>query len=1069
MAGVATTDELLDALLARAIEVTADIDPASLEPVLPPGPVAEAATAARSTSRDELRRLTIMFSDLVGSTSLSGRLDPETYRAVLGTYKDTCRRVIEEDHGGHLVHTRGDGMLAVFGYPTAHEDDALRAVKAGLAIHRELASVSAEVRDRSGEDLAARIGVHRGLTYLEHDTEELYGLAVNIAARVQEAAAPGTVAITEEVRTLVGDAIVTTPLASGEMKGVERAPALHQVVQEHAAVHGSGRRWPSPLVGREVALTELRSRLAAAGASPQPLATLVVGDAGVGKSRLIGALLDGAARALPVLELRGSPFHGRQGLQPIRELLWDSAEVRADRPPGDQLAALRSFLERRGLGEALPLLAPVAGLKPEDGYEAVGVEPARLQVLIADAVHELLAGMFPQGGVLVVEDLHWLDDATRAAVARLILSGPAGLFVLVASREARPLGAPAETLLLAPLGADPCLELVRHHDPGLVEAAARQLVERSDGIPLFVEELVRAGTAPPADDLGDLPGLGDGDGLVPSTLYEPLYVRLNALDDARLVASAAATIGRTVHVDLLARVSGVPAEDLDRAVTTLVEHHVLEADHGDGRALRFRHELVRLVAYELEPPSGRQRFHAVAARALASGDVADGADWAVIAGHHRGGGELEPAAAALQRAADDARRRGSMEEARSYFDRALSWLADAPQSVERDRLEVRLRLARAFLAVSSEGFGSEHATQDHLRSLQLSIDRPESAELYRTLIATWGYWVNGSQLDRAWATSTALRPLSMGSRSHMLPTNEAGFGMVELYRGNLVEAVRRLGEAVDRIPEVGAEGAEVPDAWSMAVDPIAAMYEMHALALTWTADLQRAADQHLAARHRCAQLAFPMGPFTDAYVLLLRSMGCAHTGDFDTARACAAEARHIAEERGFDAWLFWASILQSTFDGLGAEPDQAAALVAQAAMSADMFHAMGVRIFSAPMRALLALVALSIGDRPKALALAADALRLADETGTATSVPESLRVQALAGPDAEIEARLLEGLARAEAQGAVISAVRLAADLVGRSGATHRPALEAALARVVSDDGAPALAEARALLAARST
>jgi class 3 adenylate cyclase/tetratricopeptide (TPR) repeat protein len=1066
MAGEPTTEDLLDELLERAVAATQGLPAEALEPVLPPGPVAEGTAAIAPASRDELRRLTIMFSDLVGSTSLSGRLDPETYRTVLSTYKDTCRRVIA-DLDGHLVHTRGDGMLAVFGYPTAHEDDALRAVKAGLAIHRELAIASEEVHEQVGAHLTARIGVHRGLTYLERDTDELYGLAVNIAARVQEAAAPGTVAITEEVRRLVGDAVITSPLGTTEMKGVERAPALHRAIEERAGAR-AGRRWPSPLVGRDAELEELRARHATATASDAPTAVLLVGDPGVGKSRLIGAFLDELPRATTVLELRGSPFHRRQGLQPVRELLWDLAELRGDRSPAEQLATLRAHLDERGLAHLLPLLAPVAGLEPEAGYQPVEVEPARLQGLIADAVHELLASSFPQGGVLVVEDVHWLDDASRAAIARLVSSGPAGLLVLLASRQPRALGVAVDVVELPPLGADGCLALVRHHAPDLAEPEARQVVERSDGIPLFVEELVRAGAADPGP--ADRREGADEELPIPSTLYEPLYARLSALDDARVVASAAATIGRTVHLDLLARVSGVSAEELDRALTGLMESHVLEPDHGDGRAVRFRHELVRLVAYELEPPSGRQRFHAMAARALASGDVADGADWSVIAGHHRRSGEPKAAAAALQRAADDARRRGSMEEARSHFDRALDWLADAPQDLERDRLEVRLRLARAFLAVSTEGFGSEHATLDHLRCLELSIGRPESAELYQTLIATWGYWANGSHLDRAWKTSTALRPLSMGSRSHMLPTNEAGFGMIELYRGRFPEGVRRLADAVGRIPDVGVDPSTVPDAWSMAADPLAAMYELYAVGLTWVGDLRAAAEQHAAARQRCQELPFPMGPFTEAYMLLVWSMACAHQGDAEGARTAVAEAREIADRHGFDAWLFWASILRAASDAAFAQPDQATALLAQSAMSADMFHAMGVRLFSASMRTVLATVALEAGLRDTAVAMADQALALADETGMRMSVHEALRVRALAGPDGAAEAGLLEALRVAEADGAAISAVRIAADLVRTAGAAHRPALEAALARIASDRGdldrgAPVLAEARALLA----
>ncbi len=1028
--------------------------------MLPPGPVTDAnAVVAAPATRDELRRLTIMFSDLVGSTSLSGRLDPETYRAVLGAYKDTCRRVIEDDFDGHLVHTRGDGMLAVFGYPTAHEDDALRAVKAGLAIHRELATVSADVRKRSGEDLSARIGVHRGLVYLERENEELYGLAVNIAARVQEAAAPGTVAITDEVRSLVGDSIVTTPLAETEMKGVEHAPTLHQAIEEHARAPRTGRRWPSPLVGRDVELAALRARLAEATGAPKPLATLVVGDGGVGKSRLVGAFLDELPRATTVVELSGSPFHRRQGLQPIRELLWDWAEVRRDRAPAAQLAALRDHLADRGLDHLLPLLAPVADIGPEAGYTPAEVELGRLQTLIADAVHETLASRFAEGGVLLVEDLHWLDEATRTVVARLVGSGPAGVLVIVTSRDRRSLGAAAELLEIEPLSAQRCVELAHHHDPELDADAAAQVAQRSDGIPLFVEELVRARGEAAADP---------GHAVVPAALYESLYARLNALGDARLVASAAATIGRTVHLDLLARVSGVAAEDLDRAVTSLMDGHVLEVDHGDGRAVRFRHELVRLVAYELEPPSGRQQFHAVAARALADGDVADGADWSVIAGHHRRSGELESAASALQRAADDARRRGSLEEARMHFDRAIEWLADATDGIDRDRLEVRLRLARAFIAVSTEGFGSEHAALDFVRSLELCIDRPESAELYQALIATWGHWINFSDLDRAWDTSTALRPLSMGNRLHMLPTNEAGFGMIELYRGNFPEAARRLGDAVARIPDVGVDDDTVPDAWTMAADPISAMYALNAVARAWVGDLRGSAAQHDAARRRCADLPFPMGPFTDAYVLLVGSMARAHTGDIDGARECVLEAHRIADERGFDAWLFWATILRTTYDASLADPDQVAGLIAQAAMSADMLHAMGVRLFSAAMRGVMALVALGADDHTTARAMTDDALRLAEDTGSVMFVTETLRVRALTGPEDEVETGLVATLDRAEAEGAVISAVRIATDLVSRGGSAHRARLQAALSRVLTDSerGAPVLVDARAVLAA---
>jgi class 3 adenylate cyclase len=624
-AGRSVHDEL-DELVARAAAATAGIDPSSLVPVTGTSGLPSAAEVpAPSATRDELRRLTIMFSDLVGSTSLSGRLDPETYRTVLSAYKDACRRVIEDEFDGHLVHTRGDGMLAVFGYPVAHEDDALRAVKAAMAIHRELADLPAEIRQRAGDELAARVGVHRGLVYLERDTEELYGLAVNIAARVQEATAPGTVAITDEVRSLVADSVLTSPLEAREMKGVERVPGLHRVVAEHPRPNRISRRWPTPLVGRDAELAALRDRLAEANAALRPLATVVVGDAGVGKSRLVGAFVDELPRGTIVLDLGGSPFHRHQGLFAIRELVCEWADVRRERPGSEQLSSLQRYLERQGLSHLLPLVAPVAGIPPSAGYAPVEVEARLLEGQIADALHEVVCRWFDgQSGVVVVEDLHWLDDASRGVVARLVTSGPPGLLVLVTSRDDRPLGTTAERVELGPLGPDECVQLIRHHDGELSPTVAAEVVSRSDGVPLFVEELVRARRE---DTVVEPSRPADDDGSIPRALYEPLAARLSSLGASRVVASAAAAIGRTVHLDLLARVSGVTADELDEALTELMDSSVLEPDHGDGRTVRFRHELVRLVAYELEPPSGRERFHALAAHALSAGDMAAGADW----------------------------------------------------------------------------------------------------------------------------------------------------------------------------------------------------------------------------------------------------------------------------------------------------------------------------------------------------------------------------------------------------------------------------------------------------------
>jgi class 3 adenylate cyclase/tetratricopeptide (TPR) repeat protein len=1057
-----STDDELDALLARAVVASQGVDPATIargdDAAGAPG--VDTLSTSPPTS-DELRRLTIMFSDLVGSTSLSARLDPETYRGILGAYMDTCRRVIEDGYEGHLVQTRGDGILAVFGYPTAHEDDALRAVKAGLEIHRALTTVSEKVHQTTSIDLHARIGVHRGLVYVARDTEELYGFAVNVAARIQEAADPGTVAISEEVRRLVADFVWTEALEPRAMKGVDQAPSLHLVLEERPRA-GRVPHWQTPLVGRDDELDELRALHGAGASADHPVAALVAGEPGVGKTRLVGAFLDELPRGTPLLELGGSPFHRQQGLHPIREVLHELAQIPTDRPAAGQLAALRDHLARRGLEHLVPLLAPVAGIGPDGGYEPVEVDPRLLREQIGDAVHELLVDWLAERpGVLFVDDLHWLDDATLAVLERLIASGPAGLCVLMTSREAvAPGGDRTRHLQLDPLSGEACAALIRLHDADIPIDVAAEVAARSDGIPLFVEELVRS-----RHEVNLEPTVvASAEASVPSTLYDPLSARLNTLPEARLVVSAAAAIGRTVNLDLLARVSGVAMDDLDRAVSTLVEQQVLEPDQGDGRSVRFRHELVRQVAYELEPPSGRQRFHSLAAASLSSGELAAAADWTLIAEHHRRGGQPWAAAQAFEHAADDARRRGSLEEARANFDRALEAILEVESGAARDRREIQLRLHRAFLAVSSEGFGSEHAAQDYRRSLELCVEYPASDEMYQTLIALWGYYVNRSDLDRAWAVSTALRGLTQGDRAPLLPTNTAGFGMIEWYRGSFDESVRYLGEAVAAVDEVGVDETSVPSAWTMPLDPVSSMHIHLALARFSVGDPVGAREQEIAALDRCRSLPFPLGPFTQSYVLLLQGLIRLEEGDHQDGQRLVREAGALAERHGFDAWQFANSIVARAIEGLVADEADGPAIASEVLLSVQLWHAIGVRVLTGFLQSLVCRVLLRAGDHDGAMTAAKEAIATAAETGSEAFLADAHRVLALAGPPDQVERGLIDALARAETQGSVPLAVRIAADLVRSCGAAHLPRLQAVVARVGAGVDYPDLTAARALL-----
>ena len=300
-------------------------------------------------SGGEIRRLTILFADLVDSTVLSTRVEPETYRTVVGRYRDQVLGIVNR-YEGHVGSTKGDGLLAVFGHPTAHEDDVRRAVLAGLEITREVARLSEQAQRRFGVDINVRVGVHRGLVYLDTAQDDVYGLAANLAARVSGLAPPGTVVVSDAVAPLVGEAFELQARPPAAVKGVEGLIAHHLVLGERAdaARVGVGR---GPLVGRDRELAWLQKSWARAQAGTLGIPGVVFrGEPGIGKSRLAAAaveLVEGSGAV--VLELIGSPFHTDAGLHPVRTLIERRCGIGRSTDPGERLRLLQAEVAARSL------------------------------------------------------------------------------------------------------------------------------------------------------------------------------------------------------------------------------------------------------------------------------------------------------------------------------------------------------------------------------------------------------------------------------------------------------------------------------------------------------------------------------------------------------------------------------------------------------------------------------------------------------------------------------------------------------------------------------------------------
>jgi class 3 adenylate cyclase/tetratricopeptide (TPR) repeat protein len=1047
----------------------------------------------------ELRRLSLLFCDLVGSTELSARHEPEVYRSVVARYKHLCREVIEHRYLGHISHVAGDGLLAVFGLPTPHENDVERAVRAAVDIVRELGSLSDEIEVAVGERVAARAAVHKGLVFLDREEDEVYGLAANLVARLQGVAAPGTAVISEDVLAIVGAAFETVAEPARRVKGIDEPLRPFRVVAERPEAPTRGRQWASAWVDRTEELATLRERwrTASTGGANGPHAAHIVGEAGIGKSRLAALVADEAdADGAPCILLLGSPFHADANFHGVRALIEHRCGLRRHTDPTERLEGVRQELIRVGLppDEMIPLLAPVLDIPPEAGYRAVEADSRKLHEAIAAGALRYLQACAGDGAALVlVEDVHWCDDSTVETVGQMLRSGNPGLLVVSVSRDPAPAGFGAvETIALGPLDDVSARELVRSLGPEMDDPTCSAMLERGDGVPLFLEELARRGPARPngrapgrpSPDLvpavaPDVAGEGspEGPSSVPEALYEPLVARLYATDAGVPVAGAAATIGRDVDPQVLSRVVDLAPADLDAALTALSDALILDRAAGDDDQHRFRHELLRVVAYELQPPSRRRDMHGRVAEALVaeSGDVGS-VDWRLVAGHFDTAGRPADAIGAYDRAADGARRVGALSEARSLLGRAIELVDELADPAERGVQEVGLRLRRGFLATAAEGYSSPDAVRDYERCLELIAGDPANDAMFSTFIPLYGYYLVRGDLDRAQTVAEELRDALTGPRELYRPDNQAAFGTLLWFAGDMPAARDELEASVAGL----ATRRRAPDyaaTYFMVQDGPTSSHANLALARFMAGDLRGAETEFEEARQRSRSLEFPQGPFSAASTESYEAWMLLERGDLAAADKVVARLLGLADLHGFEGWALIGATELAAIEALTAvqEAPDDTTLIERAETLEGLYTtwlALDLRLFVPYYTAVAGLTRAAGGDEHGAAARYDEALALADATGIHFYDAEVFRLQAdLLDGDAAV-ARLRDALALARAQGAAPIELRIARDLVRHHGSTTDgaglPELATAVSRFRPDAHYPALDDARAVVAAAS-
>jgi class 3 adenylate cyclase len=1017
---------------------------------------AEELLAAPADS-GEIRRMTIIFADLVDSTALSTRLEPEVYHTVVGRYRDEVLRIVDR-YEGHVGSTKGDGLLAVFGHPKAHENDVRRAVLAGLDITREVSTLSERVRTRFGFDISVRVGIHRGLVYLDTVQDDVYGFAANLAARMCSLAEPGTVAISETIERLVSNAFEVEALPAKTVKGVDGFIVHYRAVAERDIAMGMGR----PLVGRERELAYLQRSWAEATAGT--LATRGIayrGEGGIGKTRLAHAAVDIAQETgAPVLGLFGSPFHTDVGLRPVRRLLERRCGIRRDSDPVDRLRRLQAEVMQHSLDPAavVPLLAPVLGIGPESGYEPVRAGGDKLYEQIAKGIHNYLLACLGSGpGLVLVEDMHWFDEDTVEVVQALLREDLGRLLVVITGRQLPSLAGNTQVLELKPLCDTEADELIIALHPGIDPEARRAVRRRCDGMPLYIEEVVAKLKEQPSDS-------GES-AEVPDTLYEMLLARLRSSTNALLVVEAAALIGSVVDGRLLSSVVDLDKRDVDDVLQQLARDRVLQPVRDSWR---FHHELLREVAAELSPPSLRHTLHGRIGDALLAA-AADGTpEWPLVAHHYEKAERFDEAAAAYQKASANARQRGALGEARHHLTRALKDIERLAPSRSRNHREVAVRLECGFLASAATGHASTKAAAEFERCLELIGDEP-SLELYATFSALWSYYATRGDLRRATQVMEALRMRLEDMPDWYHAANDAAFGSLAVFRGEFHVARATLEAAAAAVDDLGSP--EIEGAWFAPNDPIGGMYTFVAFTRFVQGDLAGAEAAFAQMESRCEKLRFPHGAFTLCYGRDIDALVRTEAGQHDRAIELLVEVADRGHRYGFDEWVMVAASGEAAARAVASvaagESDSATLQTHIQTMTAvvEAWRAAGIKAFLGWYEGALVRVLTAAGMNDAARERVELARQVADETGWRIYDAELLRLRAHTSDDPVARhTDLRAAIDLAQTQGALIYELRAAADDFELIGEPARAALTDALGRFPSAQTWPELARVRALL-----
>ena len=961
-----------------------------------PAVIAPAAGAA-AIGEAERRQLTVMFCDLVGSTELTTYLDPEDLREVIGAY----HRCVAETAGrfdGFVAKYMGDGVLIYFGYPQAHEDDAERAVRAGLALIERIGQV------RSPEPLQVRIGIATGLVVVGDligagaaQEQAVVGETPNLAARLQSLAQQGALLVDANTRRLVGDLFEFHDLGAVEVKGFARAVLAWQVLrQSTVASRFEALRASSltALVGREEEIEFLLRRWARAKEGHGQV-VLVSGEPGIGKSRIAVALAD-RLRDEPSLRLRYfcTPYYENSPLYPVLAQLERAAGLAREDPPATKLEKLGILLAQSAAsGEETALIGELLALPHPDNGATAHLTPQRKKEKTLEALVRQVEALARDRPVLMVfEDAHWIDPTSRELLDLTIarLRTLRVLLVITFRPEFEPPWtgqAHVGLLALNRLDARDGTALAeRVAGKALPPAVVAQITARADGIPLFVEELTRA-----LIETGALRDQGSRYELdqplplltIPPSLHASLLARLDRLAPAREVAQIGAAIGREFSYELLAAVARREDDELRRALDLLVEAGlVFRRGNPPYATYLFKHALVQDTAYGTLLRGPREALHGRIATALEQ-SFSDSSDTPaeLLAQHWGYAGSADKAISYWLKAAEKSIDRSAMAEARVQIEKGLEFLDAIAEEDDRHRHELALQVALWRVLMTTRGPATPEAGRALLRARQLCEVLGEIKGLPQVMCGQWSFYAHSGEPTAAQRMAEDL--LAFGAE-RSVPAATA-VGNWELGWNSFVQG---RGTAALAYFEKATCGTPAPDATlailGFGAGVTAAAYS--ALAHLCLGHVDRGATQSEAAIMMARGLAHPE---TEAVVsaVLCRYLWFARNYPALKERSEAFTA--LMKEHSFAFWAAHSDLYRGWFHVEGGSADTGISLI-EASLAA--YRASGNRQWLPAMLAVHATACQNANRLKKALGSLAEAAQVAARSGERWLEPELERL-----------------------------------------------------------------------------